>query len=246
MHSSQASRRGGAIQSAVMSDTVEALHHRDVQFSSSISLVWCEPTDSAVVLGSAQSREIVDERAATRRGLSIVQRRSGGAALIVSPTNMLWCDILVPRSSYHFVDDLARSFHGIGTMFSRALHRVGITDIDVYTGQYVQPPWGHLGCFIGRGPGECFHRGRKVVGISQKRTRSGAWFQCAVILRGCESLLGGVLVRETAEREAFIQALRASVFAVGESRREVLAREIEDSLTAWASETPTGEPPAIP
>ena len=38
-------------------------------------------------------------------------------------------------------------------------------------------------CFAGIGPGEVLVGGRKVVGISQRRNRGGARFQCAALLR---------------------------------------------------------------
>ena len=43
--------------------------------------------------------------------------------------------------------------------------------------------WSRLVCFAGLGPGEVTVDGRKVVGISQRRTRAGARFQCAALRR---------------------------------------------------------------
>ena len=43
--------------------------------------------------------------------------------------------------------------------------------------------WCPLVCFAGVGPGEVLAGGRKLVGISQRRTRAGARFQCAVHVR---------------------------------------------------------------
>jgi lipoate-protein ligase A len=40
--------------------------------------------------------------------------------------------------------------------------------------------WSRQICFAGLGPGECLVDGKKVLGISQKRTRAGASFQCSV------------------------------------------------------------------
>jgi lipoate-protein ligase A len=37
-------------------------------------------------------------------------------------------------------------------------------------------------CFAGLGPGEVTIAGVKVVGMSQRRTRAGALFQCAALL----------------------------------------------------------------
>ena len=40
--------------------------------------------------------------------------------------------------------------------------------------------WCRLVCFAGTAPGEITLAGRKLVGISQRRTRAGSRFQCAV------------------------------------------------------------------
>ena len=44
-------------------------------------------------------------------------------------------------------------------------------------------PWCRQICFAGIGPGEVTVDGRKVVGLAQRRTRAGALFQCAALLR---------------------------------------------------------------
>jgi lipoate---protein ligase len=50
----------------------------------------------------------------------------------------------------------------------------------VHQGRSTPGPFGDLVCFAGRGPGEVFQRGRKVVGLSQWRSREGALFSsCA-------------------------------------------------------------------
>jgi lipoate-protein ligase A len=41
--------------------------------------------------------------------------------------------------------------------------------------------WSPLVCFAGLGPGEVLVDGRKVVGLSQRRTRAGARFHCAAL-----------------------------------------------------------------
>ena len=42
--------------------------------------------------------------------------------------------------------------------------------------------WSDLVCFAGRAPGEVLVDNRKVLGVSQRRNRTGAWFQCAALL----------------------------------------------------------------
>ena len=47
----------------------------------------------------------------------------------------------------------------------------------------VRNRWSDLVCFAGRASGEVLVRGRKVLGISQRRNRFGVWFQCAALLK---------------------------------------------------------------
>ena len=50
-----------------------------------------------------------------------------------------------------------------------------------------------LVCFAGLGPGEVTVAGAKALGISQRRTRAGARFQCAVPRTWDASTLAAVL-----------------------------------------------------
>jgi lipoate---protein ligase len=52
-----------------------------------------------------------------------------------------------------------------------------------YDGPMRKAPWSDRVCFAGLGPGEVTVDGRKVVGMSQRRTREGVLFQCCVALR---------------------------------------------------------------
>jgi len=51
-----------------------------------------------------------------------------------------------------------------------------------HDGPMVCTPWCRQVCFAGIGPGEVTIDGHKVVGMSQRRTRAGALFQCAALL----------------------------------------------------------------
>ena len=52
-----------------------------------------------------------------------------------------------------------------------------------HSGPMVCTPWCRQVCFAGIGPGEVTVDGRKVVGLAQRRTRAGALFQCAALLK---------------------------------------------------------------
>ena len=66
--------------------SVAELHALD-PFGAGVDVVpqvwWCDPTDSALVLGSRQRHELVDQSLLSAAGLHLTRRRSGGGAVIV-------------------------------------------------------------------------------------------------------------------------------------------------------------------
>lgn len=143
--------------------------------------VWhLEATAPALVLGSAQDPEVADPDALRRTGAAMARRRSGGGAVLVVPGSLLWIDVVVPRGDPRWEDDVGRAFLWLGQAWVEALDGLGV-DADVYDGAHRAGRWGSLVCFGGRGTGEVLVDGRKLVGISQRRTRAGSRFQCAVL-----------------------------------------------------------------
>ena len=141
-----------------------------------------EPNGPALVLGSTQSPDVVDLDACESAGVEVVRRRSGGGAVLVEPATMLWIDVVLPATDELWVDDVGRAGHWLGAAWASALARVGVAGPVVHEGAICLSRWGRLVCFAGLGPGEVTAGpgGPKIVGISQRRTRSGARFQCAV------------------------------------------------------------------
>jgi|TARA_B100000953_G_scaffold292856_1_gene280560 lipoate-protein ligase A len=119
---------------------------------------------------------------------------------------VLWVDVILPRGDDLWDDDVARSGLWLGDVWAAVLGGFGL-DAEVHRGHLVEGAWSEAVCFAGRGPGEVSVGGRKLVGTSQRRTREGAWFQCAVLLewrpREMVDLLGLEPVDQvTAELEA--------------------------------------------
>jgi lipoate-protein ligase A len=141
--------------------------------------VWvAEPTGRALVLGSGQRDDVVDPAAT----IEVVRRRSGGGAVLVAPGAQLWVDVLLPAGDRRWQDDVGRSVLWLGDVWVAALDQVGIT-ARRHEGAMVRTRWSPLVCFAGLGPGEVVGpAGEKLVGISQRRTRAGARFQCSVPL----------------------------------------------------------------
>ena len=161
-----------------------------------------EVTRPTLVLGSTQATELVDPAALRRRGVELARRRGGGGAVYLEPARQLWLDAWIPRDDPLWVADVAAAAEWVGAWWVDALARQGQSGFEVHTGRSLPGEFGDLVCFAGRGPGEVFHGGRKVVGLSQWRAREGALFSsCRVPRWEATPLLELFSVDETARGE---------------------------------------------
>jgi lipoate-protein ligase A len=133
----------------------------------------------AIVLGGHQDAAMFP----VRGEWEIARRRSGGGAVLVGGGRVLWVDILIPPGDPLWDDDVRKASFWIGDMWARALTVAGLRGAEVWRGALRTSPWSPWWCFAGMGPGECAVRGKKVVGVSQRRSRTGALFQTAALLR---------------------------------------------------------------
>jgi lipoate-protein ligase A len=143
----------------------------------------------ALVLGSSQPLADVDADAASRRGIEIVKRKTGGGAVLVGPGLAVWVDFAIPAGDPLWDDDVRRAAWWVGEAWARALAQVGVGPTDVWKAGMVRRPWSKQLCFAGLGPGEVRVGERKVVGVSQRRTRSACLFQTAVLLQWDPALM---------------------------------------------------------
>lgn len=155
-----------------LSGTATELHHRDLPAERGVWIM--EAVRPALVLGSTQP--MVD---ALGSDIEIVRRRSGGGAVLVEPGGTLWVDVVVPRGDELWDDDVGRSTYWLGEAWAHALGGGAV----VHRGAMVRTAWSDRVCFAGLGPGEVTVDGAKVVGISQRRTRESARFQCVAYER---------------------------------------------------------------
>lgn len=173
------------------------------------------PERPTVVLGSAQRDDAVDRVTSQRLGADVVRRRSGGGAVWLDADGMLWVDVLLPVGDPLWSNDVTTAFHWLGEVWADALRACGVDGVAVHRGELVRTEWSDLLCFAGIGAGEVLVGGRKCVGISQRRTRAGARFQCGVLLAWDPAPLVEVLVRDGAQRPDVIAALRGACTPVG-------------------------------
>lgn len=169
-----------------------------------------EVTDRAVVLGSTQPKEAVDEEVAARLGAAVVRRPSGGGAVFVAPAAQLWADFFLPAGDPLLLADLSRSFEWLGQLWARALSSLGVSEAVVAPPSKGHRPLERTLCFAGIGAGEVLVGGRKVVGISQRRSREGAWFFSMALFEETSRELVSCLRLDSGEKKAAIEALSSS------------------------------------
>jgi len=191
---------------------------------------WCEVTEPALIVGSAQPGEMVDEAASVAAGLEVVRRRSGGAAVVVGPGRLVWADVVIPVGDPLWVDDVGVAPLWVGEWWAEAVRSFGIGPVSVST-TMVHGPLSRLVCFAGRGPGEVICGARKLVGVSQRRTRRAALFQVALLLHwdpdeAVAGLAVGPVGRARVARELAALAVGADEL-VG---RPVGAPEVEEAV----------------
>jgi lipoate-protein ligase A len=166
--------------------------------------VWFVEVDRpTLVLGSTQPDTLVDRGRAAAAGVDVVRRHSGGGAVLLRPGETVWADVFLPADDPLTDSDVGRAFLWLGRVWARALASVGVAGATVHEGA-PQPPtaWSAAVCFAGLGPGEVTVDGAKVVGISQRRRREGALFQCGALVRWAPFDLLDLLARPDDGRAA--------------------------------------------
>jgi len=185
-------------------------------------LAVCLPTRPSIVLGSTQSSDVVDAEAAQAAGIDVVRRRSGGGAVLVTPDDPVWVDLWLPVDDAQWSSDVTVAFGWVGAAWAAALGRFGLVGLEVEgSGPGACTRWSSLVCFGGIGAGEVSIGGRKLVGLAQRRNRSGAWFHTACVQHWDPTLLVEMLDLPTGQRAQAVEELAGAVTGVAD---EVIAQ----------------------
>lgn len=188
--------------------------------------VWfVEPTDRAVVLGSTQRLGVLDFAEIGRRGLGVVRRHSGGGAVVVDASSLTWFDVFLPADDHRFERDVSASAVWLGEAVAEALGRFAIdaTVLDAAAADRLgDRSWpAPLVCFADVAAGEVLVAGRKVVGISQRRTRAGARFQVMVLHRLDPGETAALFVLDPGDRDRLRGRLDRGVGEISVERAEL-------------------------
>ncbi len=168
--------------------------------------VWvCRVDRPAIAIGSAQPADHVDAAACSRLGVELVRRRSGGGAVLLIPGEIVWIDVILPAGDPLWEHDISRSGWWLGDIWAAVGRRLtGRPDVAVHRRGLVHTPWSAQVCFAGLGPGEVTVGAAdvgaaKLVGVSQRRTRTAARFQTAIHRVWDPVRLGDLLVAPPAD-----------------------------------------------
>ena len=114
--------------------------------------------------------------------------------MYIDPTRHCWIDVIIPTKSKLWDNDVSTSFDWLGTVWADTLKTLIAPNSHpgqapdptfrlprTHRGPYQPGPTNGLVCFGSLGPGEVTVSGRKLVGISQRRTKQGCRFQCLVV-----------------------------------------------------------------
>jgi lipoate-protein ligase A len=181
-----------------------------------------EATRPAVVLGSSEPEGHVDAVRAAEAGMDVARRPSGGGAVLVGPGEVLWVDLIIPEGDELWDPDVGRAAWWVGDAWACALLEVGLADLEVRKAPMQSGRWSDRVCFAGVAAGEVLIGGRKAVGLSQRRVRSGALFQTAVLLRWDPSDLLDLMDMDDADRASALADLADVAVGVLPEQRDRL------------------------
>lgn len=144
--------------------------------------VWIHrPARKTLVLGSTQPDALVRHELADADGIEVCKRRSGGGLVFVDPETDCWIDVIVPSSSRLWDADVGRAFHWLGQHWAAVLAAPPLLLSAVVSNTPNSSPAGRIWCFADMGHGEVSVDGSKVVGLSQRRTKTWARLQSMVL-----------------------------------------------------------------
>jgi lipoate-protein ligase A len=116
--------------------------------------------------------------------------------VILQPDDHVWIDVTVPRGHRLWSDDVERASWWLGDVWCDVLRRVDPQgEWRVWRDKLVASAPERVVCFASVGPGEVVRGGSKVVGVSQRRTKDAARFQCTVF-RSIDVALYSSLLRD--------------------------------------------------
>lgn len=199
------------------------------------SVVLTQPTDSAVVFGSSQRPDSQQTSRCESAGFTVARRMSGGGGVVIVPGEVVWVDLFVPVDDPLYDRDVRSGSSWVGRLWLDTFTSLGMDAslLAVHRGGLVESQWSKLSCFTGLGPGEVTYAGRKIMGLSQRRTRDGAWY-FSLVYRSFDAARDAQLLAASAEDVTGLEtALRDQIKTVDADSSTIVAT-LMSALRAFA------------
>ncbi len=133
---------------------------------------------------------------------------------MLRPGDHLWVEAWIPRADPLWQEDVGTAAAWVGAWWLSALESLGAYDCVVHQGRALPGQHGALVCFSGKGPGEVFRHGRKLMGISQWRGKEGALFHTCCYTHWDPSPLVQLLAPEVSQPVRLLEDLAAAAIGV--------------------------------
>lgn len=165
-------------------------------------------------------------------------RNSGGGAVAVAPSSQLWLTIYLRPDDPLVVRSIERSFDFLGHVLLRSLTVSGVVECEV-VGEPRNKAAGRILCYAGSSFGEVTCGGRKLVGLSQRRTLQWITFHVMIPIketqRGVLAILRDVIdvdIVDTSTWTSLDALIDGTPDDVGRMRLiEGIKRSVEEGLT---------------
>ena len=196
------------------------------------ALCWYWAVEPTLILGVFQPPEVINEAAATARGMPLVRRRSGGTGVLAGPP-LLSLDIALPPGHRLALPDVTESYHWLGRAWLTTMEAIGvrgarlvpIAEVRAAThrplrrlpdGPIPDEDLVRLACFGSLSPYEVAIGPRKLVGFSQVRRRGGLLLQVGLPLTWEADLLAALLAARPHDRRRLARLLREHAVGLDE------------------------------
>jgi len=211
----------------VVSEVEELYDYGDLRSLEEPTMIVSRVARATLVLGSAQSRNVLD--AASLSTTSLRRRRGGGGVVLLQPRD-IWVDWWIPRGDERWASDVHVSSIRAGTWWAESLAPFADGPLHVHEGALEGPVAFRVVCFAGRGPGEVFLNAQKIVGVTQWRVREGV-FLSSVLRTGATADVVGYLAHVP---EGLIGALDNEVVSSLRFEDEAILARLRSVAGPWA------------
>lgn len=179
------------------------------------------------VLGGSQPSSVIRDEVLEH---ALVRRRRGGGGIVLLQPGDVWIDWWIPANDDRWSKDVHESSNMAGSWWLSALKNSGVANATLHIGSLEGEVAHRLACFAGRGPGEIFSDGKKVVGVTQWRVREGIFLSS--VLHAFPSLpLVDALVDAPSSLEPALDHHTLDSLAITDS--EALVGHIRQNSGSW-------------